>query len=125
MLTCVALTVNVTVLIIETIGDSESVTVSVTGTAPAAVGVPVIVDPETASPAGRPDTVHVYGAVPPVADKVVEYGVPTAPAGSEVVPIASGDGGTDTTSEKTPYEAGVQFTGAAHGADGVHVMAVP
>jgi hypothetical protein len=45
----------------------ESVTVSVTLAEPAAVGVPVMDEPLTCNPAGRPLADQVYGGVPPVA----------------------------------------------------------
>lgn len=72
------------------IGEEESVTCTVKLDCPALVGVPLIVpfllkprpagnDPEV--------TVHEYGAVPPEAVSVVEYGVPSVPLGSVAVLI--------------------------------------
>jgi hypothetical protein len=48
-----------------------SFTVTVTPKSPALVGVPAIcpVAGRTASPGGIPDALHVYGSVPPVAEK--------------------------------------------------------
>src|SRR5258708_1937684 len=46
---------------------------------PADVGVPVIEAPFWLKPAGRPFTVKVYGAVPPVADKGRLTATPSAP----------------------------------------------
>jgi hypothetical protein len=48
------------------VGLPESVTVTVMGELPAAVGVPVMVHPVRISPAGNVPTIeHVYGPVPP------------------------------------------------------------
>lgn len=63
----------------------ESATCAVKVYVPATVGVPdsMPVAPLSDSPLGSaPDlTVKVYGAVPPLAARVVEYAVPTTPAG--------------------------------------------
>jgi hypothetical protein len=49
-------------------GLPASVTVTVIGEEPAVVGVPLTVQPESVSPAGRvPVIEHEYGVVPPVA----------------------------------------------------------
>jgi hypothetical protein len=52
--------------------DEESETETETELVPAASGVPLIVSPVALSPAGRPLTVKVYGAVPPAALSVAE-----------------------------------------------------
>jgi hypothetical protein len=71
-------------------GEPESVALKVNGVALAvAVGVPLI-RPDDAfrvRPAGRVPEVNcqLYDSVPPVAASVWEYGVPTAPFGSDVV----------------------------------------
>ncbi len=49
--------------------ELESVAVTVTGPLNAAVGVPVILVPLTARPAGSPVAEKVYGPVPPLAVK--------------------------------------------------------
>jgi hypothetical protein len=54
-----------------------STTVTVTELVPTSVGVPAITPPELSRrPCGSapPETVHVYGAVPPIAISDVEYG---------------------------------------------------
>ncbi len=61
---------------------------------PDAVGVPLMVPALLMErPPGKPLADHVYGETPPVAASVVEYAVPTVPAGREVVEIVSGAGG--------------------------------
>lgn len=75
------------------VGVVESVTLAVNEKEPEAVGVP-----ETApvaanvKPAGKePEAIfQLYGVVPPPAASVVEYAVPTCPAGIEVVVICTG-----------------------------------
>jgi len=62
--------------------------------APGVVGVPEIVLPLSASPAGSEPvvTVHVYPPVPPLAASDWEYGVPTVPFGRDEVVIVTGAG---------------------------------
>jgi hypothetical protein len=80
----------------EAVFPAESVTVKVKVLVPALAGVPektpaeVKVIPVLQAPL-QEGSVQVYGAVPPVAANVVEYAVPTVPAGSEAVVIASVD----------------------------------
>jgi hypothetical protein len=73
---------------------AASVTCTVNDTVPAVVGVPEIapVDATRLSPVGNIPavTLHLYGVVPPLACSVVEYAVPTAPPGSDVV-VTVGD----------------------------------
>ena len=57
---------------------------------PAAVGVPVMLLPLSASPAGRPVAVHVYVPDPPDAVRAAEYGVPTVPEDKFEVTITGG-----------------------------------
>ena len=60
----------------------ESVAVTVKLKLPAVVGVPVMIPFEfRVNPAGSwpATTTQVYGVVPPLADRPVEYAVPTAP----------------------------------------------
>lgn len=71
-------------------GMLESFTVKVSAVAVAeAVGVPLITPDEefSTSPAGRLPLVsdQLYGVVPPVAESVALYAVPTCPLGSKVV----------------------------------------
>jgi hypothetical protein len=75
------------------VGVVESVTFAVKLKEPDAVGVPEIVPlADKPRPAGKaPEaTLQLYGVVPPVAASVVEYAVPTCPAGIEVVVICTG-----------------------------------
>jgi hypothetical protein len=72
------------------VGVVESVTFVVKVKVPEAVGVPESMPPaESVKPAGSaPELMlQVYGVVPPDAASVVEYAVPTWPAGTEVVVI--------------------------------------
>ena len=64
-------------------GFELSVTVTVAVDVPAAVGVPLTVQPVSVRPAGSapPVTVQTYGAVPPVTPIVPVYGTPTSPFG--------------------------------------------
>jgi hypothetical protein len=75
-------------------GLLESATWNVTSTEVELNVVPLITPVEVFSviPEGSlPDIkLHVYGAVPPIAVRVCEYGVPATPAGSEVVVNCSG-----------------------------------
>ena len=86
--------VNVRVALAFCAGLPESLTLNIKAVALAgAVGVPVIA-PEVAfnvSPAGSVPLVrvHVYGDVPPDADKEALYGAPTWPLGSDTVVIAN------------------------------------
>jgi len=76
-------------------GVPESFTVTTTlAFATAVVGVPVIVpfDALIESPAGNPVADQVYRTVPPVADTVALYAVPTVPLGRVVVVMVSGAG---------------------------------
>jgi hypothetical protein len=61
------------------VGVVESVTLAVNENEPDAVGVPEIVPAEeSVKPAGRAPalTLQLYGVVPPLAARVVEYAVP-------------------------------------------------
>jgi hypothetical protein len=74
-------------------GEPESVTLIVKLKVPAVVGVPEIVPvADRVSPAGRAPELRLqlYGMVPPLAASVVEYAVPTCPAGTELVVICTG-----------------------------------
>jgi hypothetical protein len=79
---------------VDAVCPAESVTVKVKVLVPALVGVPdktpadVNVIPVLHAPL-QAGSVQVYGAVPFTAASVVEYAVPTVPAGSEVVVIVS------------------------------------
>jgi len=73
----------------------ESVTVAVTALVPAAVGVPPTVTVaddvfDGVTPAGRPETAHVYVAVPPLAVSEPEYAVPTVPVAANAPVIITG-----------------------------------
>jgi hypothetical protein len=75
------------------VGEPESATLIVKLNDPDAVGVPEIVPvAERDRPPGKaPELMlQVYGVVPPVAASVVEYAVPTCPAGTKVVVICTG-----------------------------------
>src|SRR5688572_158691 len=62
----------------EPVLPPASVTVAVTVEVPAVVGVPEMAPEEDADrPAGRPETDHEYGAVPPVAASCSDAGEPT------------------------------------------------
>jgi hypothetical protein len=64
--------------------ELASVTVTMNAAVPAAVGVPVIAPAEERErPGGSAPRAsdQEYGAAPPVAARVCEYGAPTAPAG--------------------------------------------
>jgi hypothetical protein len=78
---------------------AASVTVTEKFAVPVAFGVPEItpVDaPSLAQVGSVPlDTAHVYAPVPPVAASVVEYAVPSVPAGTLVV-VTCGAGSTVT-----------------------------
>jgi hypothetical protein len=75
------------------VGKDESSTFTVKVSVPGAVNVPSIwpVAAFKVKPLGRtPERIdQVYGVVPPVADRVVEYIPPTLPAGMEVVDICN------------------------------------
>jgi hypothetical protein len=79
---------------VEAICPAESVTVKVKVLVPAFTGVPdktpaeLKLIPVLQAPL-QDGSVQVYGAVPFTAARVVEYAVPTAPVGSEVVVIVS------------------------------------
>jgi hypothetical protein len=62
---------------------------TVKSNAPAAVGIPEMVFPESVKPPGKSplSTLHVMGAVP-VAASVWLYAVPTSPSGNDAVVIA-------------------------------------
>jgi hypothetical protein len=47
---------------------------------------------------------QVYGGVPPVAVRVVEYAVPICPSGSELVEIDKGGGPDELDDFTTPQE---------------------
>lgn len=67
-------------------GLPESVTFTVIVEAPAVVGVPLTVHPESERPAGRAPVIeHAYGMTPPVAPICALYGTPTVPSGSVLV----------------------------------------
>jgi hypothetical protein len=70
-------------------GLPESVTITVTVELPAAVGVPLTVQPLSVSPAGRVPVVmeQLYGEVPPLAPMVALYVMPTVPSGSVLVSV--------------------------------------
>jgi hypothetical protein len=87
----VIVTPVVTVIVKETVPERPLASVAVTTTeyAPTVVGVPEIVPELNVRPLGKelPDAAtqfHVYGAVAPLAVKVVEYGTPTPPTGTDV-----------------------------------------
>jgi hypothetical protein len=86
-----ALTTRVNEAVAVSAGVELSVTFRETLAVPAAVGVPVIVEPLTLNPAGRPVALKMYGAVPPLAVSVAEYATPTVPALSDVVPTVRAD----------------------------------
>ena len=73
-----------------------SATFTVKLAVPLAVGVPLIcpVEAVNVSPGGKLPLVidQEYGAVPPVALKVAEYGKPATPLGKEVVATTSAVG---------------------------------
>jgi hypothetical protein len=80
------------------LGAVESVTVTFTEPELAAVGEPEITPPELiVKPVGKPVALQVYGAVPPVATNVAEYGLPAGLLGKDAVVIES---------------AGVMFSGS-------------
>ena len=62
----------VRVTVAEAEAPVASVALSFTEEAPAVVGVPPMTAPDSFRPAGRPVALKVNGAVPPVADSVVE-----------------------------------------------------
>jgi hypothetical protein len=67
-------------------GLPESVTFTVTGEVPAAVGVPLTVQPVSVKPAGSvPVIEHEYAGVPSIAVIVELYATPTVPPGSVLV----------------------------------------
>ena len=79
-----------------TLAFVESRTVIEALKVPDAVGVPLIVPALLMErPLGKPLADQLYGETPPVAASVVEYAVPTVPAGRVVVEIASGAGTDD------------------------------
>ena len=74
-------------------GEPESVTLTVKPKAPATVGVPEIVpaDDSVRPPGKAPElTFQLYGVVPPLAARVVEYAVPTFPEETEAVLMCTG-----------------------------------
>ena len=81
--------------------DALSRTWTVKFAVPAAVGTPLITPAaDSVSQVGAPVTDHVYGGVPPVAAKLCEYEVPTAPFGrGDAVVIESGGGSTARTKD--------------------------
>jgi hypothetical protein len=82
--------------------DALSRTWTVKFAVPAAVGTPLITPPDNVRPAGGVPVVtdHAYGGVPPVASKLCEYEVPTAPFGrGDAVVIESGGGSTVRTND--------------------------
>lgn len=67
---------------------------------PAVVGVPASTPPaDSVRPAGKDpeSTLNVYGAMPPLATKVVEYALPTVPAGGLPEMVSGGAIGAATT----------------------------
>jgi hypothetical protein len=71
-------------------GLPESVTFTVTGNDPAAVGVPLTVQPASVSPAGRvPVIEQEYGAVPSLAVIEALYATPTVPFGNVLVMVSA------------------------------------
>ena len=83
--------------VLVAIAALASLTCALTLNEPAVVGVPVIwpVEEFRVNPAGSPNALHVYGGVPPVADRAAEYAELTVPPGSDDVLITSGAGGED------------------------------
>jgi hypothetical protein len=77
------------------LGVVESVTFTVKDVVPTAVGVPLIwpVAEFNAKPFGKlpPKIIHVYGVVPPVAARIVEYTLPNFALGIEVVAICNAE----------------------------------
>jgi hypothetical protein len=80
--------------VVVCVGDSESVTFTVTVELPAVVGVPLTVHPVSDNPAGSVPAVIVqlYGEVPPVTPIVALYGTLTVPSGNVDVVSESGAG---------------------------------
>ena len=76
---CKAAPAIVTLLVVVAFAPAASVTVTVTVYAPCdpAAGVPLIEVPENVRPAGSPLAEKEYGAWPPAAVNVAEYGTPT------------------------------------------------
>jgi hypothetical protein len=76
------------------VGVVESVTLAMKLNGPDAVGVPEIVPvaADSVRPPGKaPElTLQLYGVVPPVAARVVEYATPACPEGTELVVICTG-----------------------------------
>src|SRR4029077_1777283 len=88
-----------------TFAFAESKTLIEAAHGPEATGVPLILPALLiVRPLGSPLADHVYGETPPVAANVAEYAVPTVPAGSEVVEIASG-AGAGAGAEDAPLNA--------------------
>jgi hypothetical protein len=90
MMASVTPTVSEYVLVTTADAVSIAVTTTLKGLPVAVVGVPVIVPVPALmlKPAGSPVADQVYGAVPPVADTVVDvYGVPAVPEGSADGPV--------------------------------------
>ena len=91
--------VSVRLAVADWAGAPESVTIKVSGVAAtAAVGVPLIVPAKASNvkPAGRFPEINCQLTAPvaPLAARVAEYAVPTAPSGSEVVVMVNGGPGT-------------------------------
>ena len=92
---------------------AASVTVTSKFEVPAVVGVPEMTPALLiASPAGSDpvDSDQLYGVVPPVAARVVEYAVPTVPPGSVVVEMASGAGFTVIANDWVAVPAAASVT---------------
>jgi len=88
--------------------DAESATCTVNADDIACDGVPSIAPDVAATvrPGGScPEEMdQVYGGVPPVAVRVVEYAVPICPSGSELVEIDKGGGPDELDDFTTPQE---------------------
>jgi len=92
-----------------TFAFAESKTLIEAAKVPEATGVPLILPALLiVRPPGSPLADHVYGETPPVAANVAEYAVPTVPAGSEVVEIASG-AGVGVGAEDAPLNATISM----------------
>ena len=80
--------------VVDCVGDSESVTFTVTVELPAVVGVPLTVQPLMLRPSGSVPAVMVqlYGEVPPLTPMIALYGTPTVPEGRVEVVRLNGAG---------------------------------
>ena len=84
---------KVTGKLLEVLAPVASFTVTTKVAEPATVGTPEIVPAaDMLRPAGNPVALKDSGAVPPEAEKLAVYAVPTVPFGAEVVVITRGAG---------------------------------